>query len=184
MGNNGRWTWAMMAGTAGALMAATLAACGGPAGDGGGNSAGAANAGAANAGAADAGAANAGQPGASVNSSLTAPAPGEGPALASLHGDAAAGAGVFNQCRACHSVEAGRNGIGPSLHGVVGRRAGAVAGYTYSPANVASGRTWTPDLLFAYLAAPGSVIPGTKMAYALRDPQARADVIAYLDSVK
>ena len=102
-------------------------------------------------------------------------------AFASLTGDAAAGEKIFLQCRACHVVEPGVNRVGPSLHGIVGRPAGQVAGYNYSPANKNSGLTWTEEQLFTYLEAPQKAVPGTKMAFAgLKQPQDRANVIAYL----
>lgn len=111
----------------------------------------------------------------------TASAPETPVAYASLTGDAAAGETIFIQCRACHTVEPGQNRVGPTLHGVVGRAAGAVPGYNYSPANRNSALVWTEEQLFAYLEAPQKVMPGTKMAYGgLRNPQARADLIAYL----
>lgn len=100
---------------------------------------------------------------------------------ASYTGDATKGEGVFVTCKTCHAVEAGVNKIGPSLHAVVGRKAGEIPGYTYSVANKNSGITWTEDKLFQYLEKPQRVVPGTKMTYAgLTDPQKRADVIAYL----
>ena len=75
------------------------------------------------------------------------------------------------------------NRVGPSLAGVVGREAGTVEGYNYTPANANSGITWTPEKLFQYLENPQRVVPGTKMAFAgLSDGQDRADVIAYLES--
>ena len=102
--------------------------------------------------------------------------------FASLTGDAARGETVFNQCRACHSLDPGTNGVGPSLAGIIGRRAGSVEGYAYSQANKDSGKTWTPEELFAYLESPMRAIPGTKMSFLLANPQMRADVIAYLQS--
>ncbi|MEE4537459.1 MAG: cytochrome c family protein [Erythrobacter sp.] len=116
-----------------------------------------------------------------------APAEGEAPAadvaFADLTGDAAAGETVFAQCRTCHLVEEGKNGVGPSLYGVVGRPAGSIEGFNYSEANANSGLTWTPEILFEYLEAPREYMPGTRMAYpGLKDPQDRADVIAYLDA--
>lgn len=118
------------------------------------------------------------------SATAAASAPAETPVtLASLTGNVAAGQAVFNQCKACHAVEAGKNGIGPSLHGVVGRTAGSVPGYTYSPANVASHLTWDPETIFTYLESPAMKVPGTKMAFMLRDPQMRADVIAYLQTL-
>ena len=101
--------------------------------------------------------------------------------LASLHGDAANGATVFMACQACHSADPGVNRVGPTLHGVVGRKAGSIAGFGYSSAISGSGISWTPDRLFAFLEAPQRSVPGTRMSFAgLPDPQARADVIAYL----
>ena len=74
------------------------------------------------------------------------------------------------------------NKIGPSLHKIVGRKAGEIAGDTYSAANKNSGITWTEEKLFQYLENPQRVVPGTKMSFAgwPTDPQKRADVIAYL----
>ncbi|MEQ1725207.1 MAG: cytochrome c family protein [Sphingopyxis sp.] len=103
--------------------------------------------------------------------------------LASLTGDAAKGRTLFNQCRTCHSDVAGTNGIGPSLHGVIGRTAGSVPGYAYSPANKASHRTWDRAALFTYLESPMRSIPGTKMTFLMANPQQRADVIAYLETL-
>ena len=100
---------------------------------------------------------------------------------ASYTGDAAKGKVDFLQCQTCHSIEAGVNKIGPSLHGVVGRKASTIAGFNYSAANHASGITWTEEKLFQYLEKPQRVVPGTKMTFAgFSDPQKRADVIAYL----
>lgn len=99
--------------------------------------------------------------------------------------DVAAGQRVFNQCRACHTIEAGgRNGVGPNLHGVVGRRAAAVEGFRYS-ANMRQlaegGLTWTPENLHRYLTNPKDLVPQGTMAFAgLRNEQQRNDLIAYL----
>ena len=113
---------------------------------------------------------------------VVAPAPAV--TLASLTGDVARGMAAFNQCRACHAPEPNRNGIGPSLAGVVGREAGTVSGYVYSTANKNSHLTWDRETLFTYLAAPMTAIPGTKMTFAMRDAQQRADVIAYLETLR
>lgn len=105
----------------------------------------------------------------------------DGTTLASLTPDAAHGKTIFAQCKACHAVEEGKNMVGPSLAGIVGRAAGSVAGYSYSNANKNSGITWTPEKMFQYLEKPARVVPGTKMAFAgLPKAQDRADVIAYL----
>jgi cytochrome c len=102
-------------------------------------------------------------------------------AYASLTGDAAKGEKVFGQCRTCHVVQEGVNRVGPSLWGVVGRKAGSIEGFKYSPANKNSGFVWTEAQLFTYLEAPQKVLKGTYMAFGgLKKPQDRADVIAYL----
>jgi cytochrome c len=99
---------------------------------------------------------------------------------ASLTGDAANGEKVFGQCRACHVADPGVNRVGPTLHGLIGRTAGKIEGFKYSPANKNSGLVWTEEQVFTYLVAPQKTIPGTYMAFALKKPQDRADVIAYL----
>lgn len=100
--------------------------------------------------------------------------------------DPAAGQAVFHsQCAICHSVQTGRNMIGPSLFGLVGRKTGSEAGYHYSTANQNSNLTWTADELDKYLESPRTVIPGTKMTYAgEKDAAKRADLIAYLETLK
>lgn len=98
-----------------------------------------------------------------------------------LSGDTARGQRVFAQCMSCHSKDAGVNRTGPSLHGIVGRKAGTVPSFRYSEANTSSNLTWTEQELFTYLENPKAKIPGTIMAFVgLRNPQQRADVIAYL----
>lgn len=101
-------------------------------------------------------------------------------------GDPAAGEAVFrSQCGICHSPKPDRNMIGPTLFGVVGRTTGAVPGYAFSVSNKNSNITWTPEVLDKYLDSPKVVIPGTKMPYAgLKDPVKRADLIAYLQTLK
>ena len=100
---------------------------------------------------------------------------------AAYTGDAAKGKTDFITCQTCHSIDVGVNKIGPSLHNVVGRKAGTIAGFNYSPANKNSGITWTAEKLFQYLEKPQRVVPGTKMIFpGFPDPQKRADVIAYL----
>ena len=107
----------------------------------------------------------------------------DGTKFADMNGDAAAGEKVFAQCKTCHVTDAGVNRIGPSLHAIVGRKAGEIAGYSYSAANKESGITWTAEKLYQYLEKPARVVPGTKMAFAgLAKGQDRADVIAYLST--
>lgn len=100
--------------------------------------------------------------------------------------DAAAGEKSFIVCRACHQIGPGaKNGVGPVLNGVVGRKAGTYPGYAYSAANKDSGITWTADELEKYLANPQAVVPHTKMIFpGLKDPQKVKDVIAFLSQYK
>lgn len=97
-------------------------------------------------------------------------------------GDAEAGKTAFNRvCGACHAVAAGQNKVGPSLHGVMGREAGKVAGFNYSPAMRDSGKTWDEPTLNAYLDNPRTYIPGNRMILAgIRNPAERENIIAYL----
>ncbi|HJV27553.1 MAG TPA: c-type cytochrome [Aromatoleum sp.] len=102
-------------------------------------------------------------------------------------GDAGKGRNVFaEECGDCHSPVAGTNKKGPSLHGVIGRKAGSVADFSgYSDAMRQSGIEWTPDRLDVYLTLPRKTVVGGKMKYdGLPDAAARADVIAYLMSLK
>ena len=98
------------------------------------------------------------------------------------HGDAAHGKALYQSCEACHSIE--ENDIGPKHRGVVGRHAGSVTGYAYSPALKASGITWDEATLNAWLTNPSALVPGTKMFFKIDDSQARADIIAYLKELK
>jgi cytochrome c len=97
-------------------------------------------------------------------------------------GDAAAGETKFRVCKVCHQVgENAKNFVGPELNGVVGRKAGTVAGYNYSDANKNSGLTWDEDTLTKYLRSPRAVAPGTKMAFpGLPNDDDIANIIAYL----
>ena len=95
-------------------------------------------------------------------------------------GDAAAGRLVFRKCQACHSMEPGKTLLGPSLAGIVGRKAGADANYNYSPPMKQANVVWDAKSLDAYLADPQKVVPGNKMPFpGLKTEQDRADVIAF-----
>ena len=100
--------------------------------------------------------------------------------------DPAAGKSVFSSvCSICHSVQQGKNLIGPSLFDVVGRKTGSVPGFHYSPANQNANLTWDQATLDKYLQSPRTAIPGTIMTYAgLKDDTKRADLIAYLATLK
>ena len=98
-------------------------------------------------------------------------------------GDPVNGKADFEQCAVCHSLEAGQNGVGPSLHGLFGRKSGAEEDFVYSAAMRRANVTWTPDALDRYLADPqGGVFRGNRMPFAgMSDAQARQDLIAYLE---
>lgn len=99
--------------------------------------------------------------------------------------DAEAGKKVFNKCAACHSVEPGKVKVGPSLWGVVGRKAGTLEGYSYSAAMKDSGLTWDVTTLEKYLAKPSDLVKGTKMAFVgISNPTEVDNLIAYLETLK
>jgi cytochrome c len=105
-----------------------------------------------------------------------------GAASAQPAGVAAKGAEVFDdRCSGCHGEVGGQ---GPSLAGVVGRHAGSLPGFDYTPALKASGLTWTPANLDRFLTGPKALVPGTAMAVIVPDPTERRDLIAYLASLK
>ncbi len=95
-----------------------------------------------------------------------------------LTGDPARGKALYAACGGCHSLD--DNDVGPRHRGVVGRRAGSVPGYHYSPALAASGLVWTPAKLDRWLSGPQALVPGAKMYFHVSDAAVRADIIAYL----
>ncbi len=121
-----------------------------------------------------------------------------GSAAAQTAGNAENGADVFKKCRACHMIgENARTLVGPAQNNLMGRKAGTVEGYAYSPLNKAAGEAglvWTEQTIFDYLADPNAFLKkfltdkgqadkatgSTKMAFKLSDEQDRRDVIAYL----
>ena len=108
-----------------------------------------------------------------------------GAALPAAAQDAEAGQRVFNQCRACHSInEGGRNGVGPNLHGIIGRKAGSSEGFRYSASlreKAEGGLTWNEETLRAYIANPKAVVPAGSMSYpGLRNEQQLNDLLAFL----
>lgn len=109
----------------------------------------------------------------------------EGPGIEELlaSADPAAGEKVFGKCKACHKVD-GSDGTGPHLNGVVGRAVGSAAGYGYSDAMASHGGNWDAVALDAFLTAPKTAVPGTKMSFAgLPKAEDRANLIAYLQSL-
>ena len=101
--------------------------------------------------------------------------------VACADGDAARGEARFQDCAACHKLEAGVNNVGPSLHDIFTRKAGSVDDFRYSPAMKRSGIVWTPETLDKFIADPQAVVPANRMPYAgMANPGDRADLIAYL----
>lgn len=103
-------------------------------------------------------------------------------APAAAEGDPDKGKKVFNQCRACHSLEPGQHRVGPSLAGMWGREAGTAEGFTrYSDPMKEADVVWDAQTLDAYLADVRGYIPGNRMTYpGVRNADQRADLIAYL----
>jgi len=100
---------------------------------------------------------------------------------ARAEGDAARGEAKFKECAACHKLESGVNNVGPSLHGIIGRKAGELTDFRYSPAIKRSGIIWTPETLDKFMTEPQVLVPANRMPYAgMANPADRADLIAYL----
>lgn len=98
-----------------------------------------------------------------------------------LTGDAVAGKKGFRRCAACHSFDPEKRKAGPHLKNLIGRPAGDVEGFTYSPAMKNSGIVWTDEALLGFLENPRKTVPGTSMVTRIRDLQKRADIVAYLN---
>ena len=99
-------------------------------------------------------------------------------AAATPRGDPVRGKALYSACTGCHSLD--ENDVGPKHRGVVGRHAGSVIGYNYSPALKRSGLVWTEDNLNRWLSGPQALVPGAKMYFQVVAAQNRADIIAYL----
>lgn len=98
--------------------------------------------------------------------------------------DVGNGERVFGKCRACHKLEQGENAAGPYLYDVVGRDIGAADGFNYSGALSEVAEVWSPENLNGFLEDPRGWAPGTSMGFAgLNDPEERANLIAYLDTI-
>jgi len=96
--------------------------------------------------------------------------------------DAVRGEAIYARCLACHAL--GTDRVGPRHCGLLGRRAGAVAGFDYSPAMKKSGLVWNEKTLDRFLKNPLGVVPGSAMTYAgVTDAAERSDLIAYLKAV-
>lgn len=96
--------------------------------------------------------------------------------------DAAAGEKVFLKCRVCHQVgPTAKNGVGPKLNGLFGRKAGSIEGFNYSEANKTSNVVWTEKAFAQYIHDPKAFMPGNKMVFpGLKSDKEVADVMAYL----
>jgi len=100
---------------------------------------------------------------------------------AQADGDAARGKKIFEECAACHSLEKGANGVGPSLHGVFERKAGELADFRFSPAMKKSALPWSTRTLDLFLADPQQEIRGNRMPFSgVPDARDRGDLIEYL----
>ncbi len=87
---------------------------------------------------------------------------------------------AFEPCAVCHSTD-GSNGVGPSLKGILGRRAGSFPGFRYSRGMRAASFSWDASLLDRYLTDPQGLVPGNVMPFSgIADPAARADLISWL----
>jgi cytochrome c2 len=106
--------------------------------------------------------------------------------IANAAGDPVKGAQVFKRCAICHTAtRGGANGVGPNLFGIVGTKAGAVPGYSFSAALKKSGVVWTEANLIKWVSGPARMIPGNKMPFAgLTSKKQQADVVAYLETLK
>ncbi len=109
--------------------------------------------------------------------------------LDALAGSAAAqpmpGSRAFARCAACHSVKPGENGVGPSLSGILGAKAGQVEGFRFSSAMKRSGVVWTPATLDQFIANPQDVVPGTRMPFeGISDAKERAQLLDYLQKLQ
>ena len=99
--------------------------------------------------------------------------------------DVEAGKTAFKKCALCHTTEAGKNKIGPSLFGVVGRKPATLGEFNYSEAMKKFDHTWDEGTLDEYLTDPRATVPGTKMIFlGIKDKTERDDVIAYLETLK
>ena len=106
-------------------------------------------------------------------------------ASSAVAADVETGKTAFKKCALCHAIEAGKNKIGPSLFGIVGRKSAALDNFNYSEAMKKFDHVWDEETLDKYLADPRGTVPGTKMIFpGIKDKTERDDVIAYLETLK
>ena len=107
------------------------------------------------------------------------------PGIAIAQDGAKRGEKVFDECRACHTIDGSNSAVGPSLRGVVGRKAGELDDFRYSPAMKRANIVWTRQTLDAFIADPQKLVPANRMPYSgIPDAKNRADVIEYLQTLK
>ncbi len=96
--------------------------------------------------------------------------------------DIADGQKSFNKCRACHTVgENAKNGVGPVLNGLFGRKAGTIDGFKYSDANKNSGVVWDEKTFATYIKDPKAFMPGNRMAFiGIKNDTEIANLTAFL----
>ena len=106
--------------------------------------------------------------------------------LARAEGDPQAGEAAFKKnCSVCHTTDEGKNKIGPSLHGVVGRHSASLSNFQYSDSMKSANKDWDAQNLDQYLSNPRALVPGTKMIFAgLKNETDRQNIIAYLGMQK
>lgn len=117
------------------------------------------------------------------DSAAAAPSAEASGARPAAQAQVAAAPAAFAVCRSCHSVEAERNGVGPTLAGIVGTTAGDVEGYNFSPALKQSGIVWNRETLDTWLQGPMKMVPGTKMVMTVPDEARRKAIIDYLETL-
>lgn len=105
--------------------------------------------------------------------------------LGSVHSqaecDVEAGKKQFNKCAACHSVEPGVQLMGPSLHGLMGRKVGSLEGFPFSEAMATADFIWTEETLDAFMASPMQYLPGTVMPFGgIRKAEQRQALNCYI----
>ena len=106
-------------------------------------------------------------------------------ASSAVAADVEAGKTEFKKCALCHTTEAGKNKIGPSLFGIVGRKSATLDNFNYSEAMKKFDHVWDEETLDKYLADPRGVVPGTRMIFpGIKDKTERDDVIDYLETLK
>ena len=124
--------------------------------------------------------------GSGESAAQTAEAPSPAPSAATTTTPEERGRKLFNECAICHTVKEGDpHRVGPNLFGVVGRSAGKADGFAYSKAFTDSDVVWTEENLSAFIENPQAFMRGNRMAYVgQRDAEKRADLIAYLKTLK